>query len=205
MTQESNPPRAYHHGDLKAALLREAEVILEKDGIHALTLRATARAAGVSHAAPKNHFDDLTGLLSELAASGFHRFSAALLAELQAGEASPRERMKAMGRAYVAFARSHPNLFQLMFRSERLDASRPALKDAIESARHALRTAVSAREGANATPLQMAGRAAFVWSLVHGFSLLLLDGRLNGILNSLPENESVNTLLEAVLNTQTTE
>ena len=61
-----SPPRAYHHGDLKAALLAAAEAILERDGIQALTLRAAARAAGVSHAAPANHFGDLTGLLSEL-------------------------------------------------------------------------------------------------------------------------------------------
>ena len=63
--------RRYHHGDLKAALLAEAETILERDGIQALTLRAAARAAGVSHAAPTNHFGDLSGLLSELAAVGF--------------------------------------------------------------------------------------------------------------------------------------
>src|SRR5262245_52005851 len=73
------PPRraaTYHHGALREALLAAAEGILERDGITGLTLRAAARAAGVSHAAPKNHFGDLAGLLSDLAATGFERLAA---------------------------------------------------------------------------------------------------------------------------------
>src|SRR5262245_49500372 len=56
----------YHHGSLREAMLRAAESILERDGIGGLTLRAAAREAGVSHAAPKNHFGDVMGLLSDL-------------------------------------------------------------------------------------------------------------------------------------------
>ena len=51
----------YHHGDLHEALLQAAERVLERDGIAGLTLRAVAREAGVSHAAPTHHFGDLTG------------------------------------------------------------------------------------------------------------------------------------------------
>jgi AcrR family transcriptional regulator len=58
----------YHHGDLHDALLKAAETVLERDGLAGLTLRAVARQAGVSHAAPTHHFGDLTGLVSELAA-----------------------------------------------------------------------------------------------------------------------------------------
>ena len=65
----------YHHGDLHDALLAAAERVLERDGLPGLTLRAVAREAGVSHAAPTHHFGDLTGLLSELAAIGFRRFN----------------------------------------------------------------------------------------------------------------------------------
>src|SRR5262245_12412967 len=75
------PP--YHHGSLREAMLRAAESILERDGIRGLTLRAAAREAGVSHAAPKNHFGDVMGLLSDLAAVGFARFRAVM--EAQAG------------------------------------------------------------------------------------------------------------------------
>src|SRR5580693_4888133 len=70
----------YHHGGLHAALLEAAERILERDGLPGLTLRAVAREAGVSHAAPTHHFGDLSGLLSELAAIGFRQFNVAMTA-----------------------------------------------------------------------------------------------------------------------------
>jgi AcrR family transcriptional regulator len=189
--------RPYHHGDLHAALLAAAEDILEQQGIQALTLRGAARAAGVSHAAPKNHFGDLTGLLSELAAVGYRRFSAALSASTQAPADRPGLRLKAMGRAYVTFARSHPGLFALMFRSERLDTARPALQEAMDAARLALRTAISA--GQDFTPLQTAARAAALWSLVHGYATLLLDGRLADVLQDLPAEGNADHLLDALL------
>lgn len=195
-------PRPYHHGDLKAALLKVAEHILERDGIQALTLRAVARAAGVSHAAPNNHFDDLTGLLSELAALGFARFGTAVAAAMQAAGDDPHARLTAMGRAYVGFARAHPGLFALMYRSERLDSTRPALREAIDASRQALRAGALARAPAlPLNPLQHAAQAVALWSLVHGFAMLLLDGRLDFTLNALPGNEDADSLLEAVLAT----
>src|SRR5207253_9812005 len=112
------------------------------------TLRAAAREAGVSHAAPTHHFGDMTGLLSELAAVGFRRFSAALGAAASAEALqSAHARLEAMGIAYVTFARSYPGLFMLMFRSERLDIERPGLKDAIRASSFALAGAVAARRG----------------------------------------------------------
>ncbi len=191
--------RPYHHGDLKAALLDEAERILEREGIQALTLRAAARAAGVSHAAPGNHFGDLTGLLSELAAVGYNRFSAALSAAGETAGGSRRARAEAMGRAYVSFARSHPGLFALMFRTERLDHSRPALRDALAAARGTLQGPNGPQASAAASPVQRAARGVARWSLVHGFAMLLLDGRLNGIIESLPKGEGADSLLDAVL------
>jgi len=190
----------YHHGDLKPVLLAQAELILERTGIQALTLRAAARAAGVSHAAPANHFGDLTGLLSELAAVGFARFSAALAAARDAAGHDPRDRAKAMGRAYVDFARTHPGLFVLMFRAERLDTTRPALRDAMDAAWQALRgvdRAVAADRGASLPRTA----ATACWALVHGFAMLLLDGRLDAIIGSLPIGEGADALLDAVLAT----
>src|SRR3954462_7174526 len=85
----------YHHGALHDALLKAAEKVLERDGLAGLTLRAVARQAGVSHAAPTHHFGDLSGLLSELAAIGFRQFNAAMAAAGSSGS-SPLD--KAMAR-----------------------------------------------------------------------------------------------------------
>ena len=61
----------YHHGDLKEALLTAAEAVLRDRGLQGFTLRECARRAGVSHAAPKHHFGDVRGVLTEIAARGF--------------------------------------------------------------------------------------------------------------------------------------
>ena len=194
-TRISTESRRYHHGDLKSAMLAEAETILEQQGIQALTLRAAARAVGVSHTAPVNHFGDLTGLLSELAAVGFNRFSVALGSARTTSD-DPVSQAKAIGRAYVAFARAHRGLFALMFRSERLDASRPALRTAIEAARETLRPTGTVKA---VPPLQQAAQGVARWALVHGFAMLLLDGRLDGLIGSLADGTDADTLLEAVL------
>ncbi|MBN9560034.1 MAG: TetR/AcrR family transcriptional regulator [Alphaproteobacteria bacterium] len=192
---------SYHHGALRESLLAAAEKLLEEGGIPALTLRAVARAAGVSHAAPAHHFGDLTGLLSELAAVGFIRLAAAFEAAMEAAGDEPNARLTAMGEAYVGFARACPSLFSLMFRSERLDQSRPALRDATAAAGQALRAAIAQAQPSEggAEAVQTIARATALWSLVHGFSVLLIDNRLGGLLGALPPGNDADTLLGAML------
>jgi AcrR family transcriptional regulator len=188
----------YHHGDLKSAALSAAEKILERDGLQAVTLRAVARAVGVSHTAPKNHFGDLVGLLSELAAVGYLRYAAALAKAVNSTSGDARARLRAMGWAYVAFARAHPKLFFLMFHGDRLDMKRPSLLAAIDESRQSLRAAItSTAESRPLTPIEAAARATASWSLVHGLAMLLLDGRLKHTMASLP-GVDVETFLEAV-------
>lgn len=192
----------YHHGALQEALLTAAERILERDGLPGLTLRAAAREAGVSHAAPTHHFGDLTGLLSELAALGFRRFGEALRAAADR-QTAPGARLDAMGSAYVTFAKAYPGMFTLMFRSERLDMTRPALAEAANAAGNALGQAVGAQRqetiSRQAPTLAQAARIVRAWSMVHGFAVLLLDGRLRQFLTHLPPGETDATLLEAML------
>lgn len=197
-------PDSYHHGSLREALLEAAERILERDGIGGLTLRAAAREAGVSHAAPKNHFGDLSGLLSELAAVGFERFVATMLAGVRDGD--PRDaRMAAIGRGYVAFARTYPGLFLLMFRSERLDVNRPALRAAIDASARVLSGMIGESRGEkveSTLTLPQAASIVAAWSLVHGFAMLLLDGRLKGLLSRLPPGTDADALLSAVFSSR---
>ncbi|QWG25215.1 TetR/AcrR family transcriptional regulator [Bradyrhizobium sediminis] len=192
----------YHHGALRDALLTAAETVLERDGLAGLTLRAVAREAGVSHAAPTHHFGDLTGLVSELAAIGFRQFDAAMAA---AGAIDAPPLMKAMARAkaYVAYAQAHPGMYGLMFRTERLDMARPSLHEAASASFAGLAGAigVSRQEQISDEVLSLEQAAAIVraWSLVHGFTTLLLDGRLTDVLRRLPAGNDAETLLDAML------
>lgn len=193
----------YHHGALRDALLTAAETVLERDGLGGLTLRAVAREAGVSHAAPTHHFGDLTGLVSELAAIGFRQFNAAMVAAGAAGGPSMLEKALARAKAYVAYAQAHPGMYGLMFRTERLDMSRPSLHEAASASFAGLAGAIGAsrQEQISEAALSLAQAAdiARAWSLVHGFTTLLLDGRLTDILSRLPPGNNAETLLDAML------
>ena len=136
----------YHHGDLHDALLKAAETVLERDGLAGLTLRAVAREAGVSHAAPTHHFGDLTGLVSELAAIGFRQFNAAMAAA-GAIDAPPLFKAMARAKAYVAYAQARPGMYGLMFRTERLDMKRPSLHEAAKASFAGLAGAVALSRG----------------------------------------------------------
>jgi AcrR family transcriptional regulator len=192
----------YHHGALRDALLQAAERVLERDGLAGLTLRAVAREAGVSHAAPTHHFGDLTGLVCELAAIGFRQFNAAMAEACSPDMPFPAKGL-ARAKAYVGYARAHPGMYGLMFRTERLDYSRPSLHEAAEASFSGLASAIAASRHEQieqeALTLGQAAAIARAWSLVHGFTMLMLDGRLDDILHRLPAGTDVEALLDAML------
>lgn len=169
-------PRAYHHGDLREALIAAGTDIVEGDGLAAFTLRECARRAGVSHAAPRNHFESIDDLIAEIAARGFEAFHAQLDAAARAAGASPDGRLCAMGRAYVAFALARPGVYGLMFRMGHSAKRTAHLDQAARGAWVQLVQAVQAIIGASRADLQAS--AAFVWSVVHGMSSLAIDKRL---------------------------
>ncbi len=187
--------KPYHHGDLPAALLAAADDILREAGLSSLTLRAVARRAGVSHTAPAPHFGDLTGLLSELAAKGYGLFND----YLRTAQENPGTYglPMATAHAYVAFARDHTAMFLLMFRAERLDFARPALAEAAREASVLLMRSTGASERQGPPSLAVLGQAVGNWAIVHGFALLLIDGRLDMAL-SLCDGD-VDALLDAAL------
>ena len=184
----------YHHGDLRKALLLSAESILKREGLSALSLRATARAAGVSHAAPAHHFPDLASLLSELAAEGLDRLSDDLVEAAKKGRDTPIE----LAKTYIAFAKANPALFQLMSDPIRLDAKNRALR----AARKRGITLLAGTRGANMEnpTLAQVGAITANWALIHGLSLLLSAGRLGTLVRMAPEGTTEMDLIEAAVN-----
>jgi AcrR family transcriptional regulator len=192
----------YHHGALHDGLLKAAEQVLEREGLAGLTLRAVAREAGVSHAAPTHHFGDLTGLVSELAAIGFRQFNETMAAAGATG-LQPGDKAIERAKAYVRYAQAHPGMYGLMFRTERLDMSRPSLREAAQASFAGLAGAIGASRhehiSEDALSLDQGAAIARAWSMVHGFTMLLLDDRLSDILRRLPKGIDAETLLEAML------
>lgn len=156
---------AYHHGDLRSALLAAAGSLLEAEGPAALSLREAARRAGVSHAAPYRHFPDREALLAALAAQGFEALGEQLRA---AGGTGAR----AIGVAYLHFALAQPQRYRLMFGVALSLSAHADLRRAAEDTYNALARGLPPGGAARAS-----GAAA--WALVHGLASLLIDGHLS--------------------------
>ena len=109
--------RAYHHGNLRMALLARAGSVIESDGVDGLSLRQLARDVGVSHGASARHFRDKHALLDALAVEGFGRLNAELAAAA-AVDGPFSARFRAVGEAYVRFAVEQPALLGLMYRAK---------------------------------------------------------------------------------------
>ena len=107
--------RPYHHGNLRAVLLAQAEETLRDQGLEGLSLRELARQTGVSHGAPRRHFADRQALLDALAESGFARLGAELRGAAESAGEGYEPRLRATATTYVRFAIRDAALLELMF------------------------------------------------------------------------------------------
>jgi len=181
----------YHHGDLRAALVRAAMELLEESGETALSLRAVARCAGVSPAAPYRHYADREALVSAIAAVGYRE----LAERLAAAHPSPSttEELARVAVAYVQFALERPALFRIMF-GEPCDGDNDERDAATAAVTHYVRAIVERTfPQADAEAL-----ATAVWALVHGLAFLHLDGKLDAS-SPLVVAERVTAAIHALL------
>jgi AcrR family transcriptional regulator len=125
--------RAYHHGNLRAALLEQAELSVREQGVDRLSLRELARQVGVSHAAPRRHFPDRQALLDALAEAGFVRLSADLRQAMNEAGDQFEPRLRATASAYVRFATRDAALLEVMFAGKH-DQPSAAVQEAALSA-----------------------------------------------------------------------
>jgi AcrR family transcriptional regulator len=167
----------YHHGDLKRALTGAALGLVQEKGPKGFTLREVARRAGVSTAAPYRHFADKAQLLAAVATLGFVQLHETLTATA-AETADLSQQVLDMGRAYVRWAVTHPDYYQVMFGAE-LDKTDPDLRTAGSRAFDDLLDAIARCQHANllpaGNPRDIAGPA---WSLLHGVATLTIGSDL---------------------------
>lgn len=190
-TTQTTPPAAmtgYHHGALREALLAATEALLLEQGVDAFTLRACARRAGVSHAAPAHHFGDARGLLTAFATRGFERMTALMQRYHDAAPPEPLSRLTAVGQAYIDFALANRAHFQLMFGSDRLDTTNPALAAAGQSSAEMLHQAMAdVMAERQLPPASLPQRLLLAWSAVHGYATLVIEGQCNAPFGLAPD------------------
>jgi AcrR family transcriptional regulator len=169
----------YHHGNLREVLIEKAVEVIEEEGIGALSLRAVARRAGVSHGAPAHHFTDKAGLLTALATRAMDRFAAALTeVAAQAGD-SPLEQLRAIGTTYIRFAVQHPAYFFIITRFELIHRDDAGFARSYQALVDMVREAVKAAQRAGWKPdVEPMALVITCWSAVHGLATLWLDGAL---------------------------
>lgn len=154
------------------ALLKAAVEELVEKGHASVSLRAVARRAGVSHAAPAHFFGDRAGMLTAVATDGFRRLAVAMRS---AGEdqGTAEELFTALGLAYLDFGLDHPALADLMFRRTELAPGDAAMAKAQRAALEPLRAAVAELVGDHAEEWSMLS-----WAVVHGLVALVREEAL---------------------------
>ncbi len=167
----------YHHGNLREAAINAALGILSTEGIAALSLRALAKATGVTPTAfYESHFGDKDELLAAVAETGFQKL-ALQMAEDATGAASTQERIERLMTSYIRFAQNNKPLFQLMFGRELSNLKKyPTLAMTAGKSYSLISAALSKRSG-NADEARFLTVA--IWSLCHGLTTLIIDEKLN--------------------------
>lgn len=170
--------KAYHHGNLRPALIQAALQIVEKQGVEALTLREVARLAGISHAAPYRHFRDKNELLAAVAEQGFREINAEMKRALRAKSALLS--FQSLGLRYVLFATQNPASFRVMYARELEDKSLyPCLLEASRETFNLMRSAIQRCQKEGSIAGFEADEIAWAaWSIVHGLAGLINDGQL---------------------------
>ena len=112
---------AYHHGNLRQALIDAGIKIINDYGEESLSLRKVAAMCNVSHAAPYAHFKDKEELIEAIKNDVTERFMKEFESAVE-GRASADEAIIAMGRTYVTFFSKNPDYFVFLFGKQNIKA-----------------------------------------------------------------------------------
>lgn len=162
--------KPHHHGDLREALIVAGIGILSDGGLPALTLRACAARAGVSHAAPAHHFQGLPGLVAAICARGFDLFTRSMIKSRNKAGQDPYARLEGICEGYLAFAAKSPALFALIFSA---DIDFTLDQELVDNSTQAY-LVLSAACAPFSTGTDGSKRLEItIWSLVHGYASLM--------------------------------
>lgn len=185
---------AYHHGDLREALIAATRELVRERGAEHFSLADACRRAGVSTAAPYRHFRDKQAVLAEVTARGFEALTARFHAAIARHGEGTQGAISAMGQAYVAFAIEQPALFRLMFGQQPELKESPRVQDCGHGCFGTLVAQTALYCERNGLSGDVLGTAVQLWTFVHGASSLAIDRDYD---NVAPELD-INAMIEAV-------
>ena len=193
------PPRparkalnAYHHGDLRDALVQAALREAERGGPEAINISALAKKLGVSQPAPYKHFADRETLLEAVTAEAFRHFTATLREAV--AKPSKRSKLSRFAQATLEFGLRRNGIYRLMFASRTM-ACAPKGSELRNAAMQTFGLLLDALE-APAVGLIRERHALKIWAALHGVVMLAEQGLLSGQLAHVSREELVEDIVE---------
>ncbi|WP_372573638.1 TetR/AcrR family transcriptional regulator [Ruegeria jejuensis] len=171
--RQSVGKRAYHHGDLRSALIEATRQLVEEKGPDSFSVSEACRRAGVSTAAPYKHFKDKTEMLVAAVLEGMGRHQNKVRAALEGIPEGSPERITAIGIEYIAFALNEPGIFRLKFGGFTDRIADPRLEEGGQQSFGILLTEVAKCLGEPGSTEEVRRRGFLLWSFVHGLSFIL--------------------------------
>jgi len=165
---------SFHHGNLRKELLSVSLKLLDELGSDGVTIRAAAREAGVSHAAPVNHFKDRKALLTGVAIQLFDDLSKSIKRKVRKVDGKPADTVAAFADGLINYGLKYPNRYRLLWRWDIIDGEDPNLQEAMESLYKELTDEVS--KSRKKKPFDKHTVAIAIWSLTHGYVSMRLEG-----------------------------
>ena len=172
MPKETN----YHHGNLREELIKSALELLDEYGIESVGIRQVARKVGVAHSAPANHFKNKRALFTALATKIFQDLLESIETRYQEDSGDLRDSIHHFARVILDFGLTYPNRYKLTCRTDCIDREDSALYDAMERVYQQL--TIILKEHAKRKNVDVESQAIAVWSLIHGYVSLRLEGLL---------------------------
>jgi len=166
----------YHHGNLREQILQTAFDQLDTEGVDAVGIRKIARVLDVAHSAPANHFKTKQALLMSLATESFRHLVSIIEKQTPNDSDDLKAAIHSFSNAILEFGLSYPNRYKLLWRREYKGEQTDELTLAMDSIYAQLTSILS--EHAKNKAIDVESQAIALWSLVHGYVLLRLDGNL---------------------------
>jgi AcrR family transcriptional regulator len=111
----SAPRAAFHHGNLREALIQAAISQVEEGGPESVSLREAAKRTGVSSGAPFRHFPNRPALMTAVAEEAMRRLRTGIDGALErCAEEDPLLRFRELGYAYLKWAVDNPAYFRVV-------------------------------------------------------------------------------------------